>query len=399
MNRKWLWQANLILKITCADKEHLLKTFNNRNISLYDIRNVDNLTFLTTVTCTDYAALCQIAEKCGASVKIHKKSGAIWPVISILNRPVLIIFFMVLILSSWIISNRILFITVEGNTEIAEKYILETAENCGLRFGAIRRNIRSEAIKNSLLEKVPQLQWVGVNTKGCVATISVREKTEIKTNDGNNKMVCSIIALRDGIIQQCTVYRGNALCKVGQAVKAGQILVSGYVASENTVNATCADGEISAITYRKISIHSPKPTVVRGEIMNIKTNYTLKIGKNAIKLWKDSGNLGVTCGKIYSEKYLYLPGGFRLPVSIIKETNYIYDHADSSDDNAEDAYWLEEWAKSYLRSVMIAGKILSSQTTIKSNSDSNTLSGAYTCLEMIGQIKYEQTMLRDVNND
>ena len=48
---------------------------------------------------------------------------------------------------------------------------------------------------------------------------------------------------------------------------------------------------------------------------------------------------------------------------------------------------------------MIAGKRLSSQTTLDSTEDCYTLYGAYTCLEMIGQIKYEQTILEDVRND
>ena len=43
--------------------------------------------------------------------------------------------------------------------------------------------IRSEKVKNSLLQRIPQLQWAGINTDGCVAVISVREKTAIKNSE------------------------------------------------------------------------------------------------------------------------------------------------------------------------------------------------------------------------
>ncbi len=399
MNLRRFTRASLIIQITCADKEGLLSALTHKKIRLFDIRNIDDLTFQVTVHNTDIVNIHKIAEKYGASVKICRKIGIVWPLMTILNRPVLVAFFLIMIIFSSFISSRILFITVVGNKDVSEKRILEAAESCGLQFGAIRRDVRSEVIKNSLLEKVPQLKWVGVNTKGCVATISVREKTEVETERSGGREVCSIIAMRDGIIQQCTVYQGNALCTVGQAVKAGQILVSGYTGSDKIVKATRADAEIRAITHRKLSIYSPKPAALRGELLKIKSNYALKIGKNTIKINKDSGNLGAICAKIYSEKYLHLPGGFYLPIAIVKETSYIYNNAELSAGNTEDGSWISDWGNDYLQSVMIAGKTLSSQVALEVSESCYTLNGAYTCLEMIGQIKYEQTILKDVKND
>lgn len=399
MNLRRFTRTGLILHITCADKEALIKALTHKMIRLTDIKNIDDLTFRVTVNRSDLANVQKIAEKNGASIKIFSKVGFLWSIMAILNRPVLVIFLLAVIAASSFISSRILFISVEGNSYISEKYILEAAESCGLQFGTIRRNVRSEVIKNALLERVPQLQWVGVNTKGCVATISVREKTEIETESLVSKEVCSIVAIRDGIIQQCTVYQGNALCTVGQAVKAGQILVSAYTGSDKITKATRADAEIYAVTNRNLNICSIKPTAQRGKLLKIKSNYALRIGKNTIKLYKDSGNLGAICAKIYSEKSLKLPGGFYLPVAIVKETDYVYDDAELFAGNTEDGNWIEDWGNHYLQSVMIAGKRLSSQTTLDSTEDCYTLYGAYTCLEMIGQIKYEQTILEDVRND
>ena len=91
-----------------------------------------------------------------------------------LFRPVLLAGLGILFLLAMYLPSRVLFIRVEGNMQIPDRQILAAAEECGIRFGASRREVRSEKVKNALLSSVPQLQWAGVNTAGCVATISVR---------------------------------------------------------------------------------------------------------------------------------------------------------------------------------------------------------------------------------
>ena len=79
-------------------------------------------------------------------------------------------------------------------------------------------------MKNALLQQIPTLQWAGINTDGCVATISVREKT-VQMQQDVRYPVISIVAVRDGYITQMTVTAGSAGCKVGQSVEKGQVLI------------------------------------------------------------------------------------------------------------------------------------------------------------------------------
>ena len=76
-----------------------------------------------------------------------------------------------LLLLVCILPTRVLFMRVEGNESIPENLILEAAEDCGIRFGASRSAVRSEKVKNGILSRISELQWVGVNTKGCIAVI------------------------------------------------------------------------------------------------------------------------------------------------------------------------------------------------------------------------------------
>jgi len=396
------WQAYMgiiIVKITCADSVKFLNLLNEAKIRLRNVEHLGSLELQLTVTKKDYARVCDISEKVGATVQPVAIKGITVLLQSLMKRKVLVIAFTVFLLLAFYLPNQILFVSVEGNTDISSNQIIEVAEKYGIRFGASRRKIRSEVLKNALLQEIPQLQWAGINTVGCTATISVREKTAVMEPEEEKNQVASIIATRDGVIRSCTVYQGNQLCTVGQVVKEGQTLVSGYTDCGLLSKASKAKAEIEALTFREIQAVSPSASTIRGTEQHRITRYSLRIGKNLIKLYKDSGNLDATCVKIFSEEYLHLPGGFQLPIALVKEEIVIYDDADESTTATEEPDWLENFTLSYLKDIMIAGQVITGQPQIETDENGSYLYGKYACTEMIGQIKYEQTILKDGNND
>jgi len=396
------WQAiwgQLTVQITSADASAVLNTLISSELILRNVEYRDDLTFCATISRQERKKLLAIAEKLGAKVNILGVSGIVLRVISLRKRPVLVAFLLTVLLLACYLPSKILFVTVEGNVSVPDRYILETAAECGIRFGAERRQVRSEIMKNKLLERIPQLQWAGINTSGCTATISVREKTMQETQAQKGNQVSSIVASRDGIIQNCTVFQGNPLCTVGQAVKAGQTLVSGYLDCGIVIKTTQADAEIEALTFRKLNVVAPNEAAIRGERIESRSRYSLRIGKKLIKFYKDSGNLHTTCGKIYLEEYVQLPGGFRLPIAIIKETEIYYSNLAENPVLYEADSWLHEFAQTYLQNCMISGQILAEDTEIIASEDAYHLCGKYTCMEMIGQTRYEQTILKDDKYD
>jgi len=332
-------------------------------------------------------------------VKIIRSEGLFLTLKSLVKRPVLCIGMAVLLAAACWLPGRILFVQVEGNSAIPDKYILEQAEICGIRLGAVRRDVRSEKMKNALLSAIPQLQWAGVNTSGCVATISVREKSTPEEHVQEQTGVAGVVAARDGVILDCTVLRGNSLCHVGQAVKEGQLLVSGYTDTGLIVKATRAKAEVYAQTLRELEIISPKASVNRGEKSREIKKYGLLIGKKLINFSKDSGISDAGCVKMYSEEYLTLPGGFQLPVGVFCETLIVYDTAEQIPADAEEFNWLESAAAEYLQTQMIAGKILDADTQLSAGAESYSIRGRYACIEMIGKEKNEEIWQQDGENN
>ena len=377
------------VELTCADPGGAFDAINRREIPVYQVSQVSDLTVGFRIRRRDYKSLSTLCEKRGYLLKLTGKQGMYWTFGHLLRRPLLTAGMALLLCLVFYLPSRVLFVRVEGNGAVPANRILEAAEESGIYFGASRREVRSERVKNALLGAVPELQWAGVNTSGCVAVISVRERTVPEEGKGE-PFVSSIVAIRDGVITSCTVTGGSALCKVGQAVIKGQKLVSGYTDCGICIRAEAAEGEIHAQTSRELTAVCPSSILSVTGLGNSKTRYSLLLGKKRIFLWKDSGILDTSCGRMYEEYYITLPGGFRLPFGWAVETYTDYETALAEIPQPEAEATLLGFAEKYLCQQMVAGRILEKEETVSLLDGVYLLEGEYVCTEMIGKVQREQ---------
>ena len=370
------------VELVSADIPGLLRDITQAGVILSHVNNPDPLTVRVMLPVNDLPKLRNLAHKNGASVRILSQRGAS-QILALCRRRwlFLISLLFLLTLSAWL-PTRVLFLQVDGNLTVPPSKIIEAAEHCGIRFGASRKAVRSEAMKNKLLEALPELRWAGINTKGCTAVISVSERSVASETQNQ---VTSLVAVRDGVIDTCSVTAGSLLCKPGQAVKAGDILVSGYTDCGLSVKAQRAKGEVYAQTLRRLTVIAPKITAQKGEKTATRQKYGLLIGKKRINFVKDSGIYGATCDKMYAEFYLSLPGGFQLPIGIFRE-DYCQRTLEPCYLQSEDQ--LQKAAREYLLSTMISGKILNESVEVQGL----TLRGSYLCSEMIARERNEELM-------
>lgn len=386
------------VQLVGADIPALLRRITDSGVSLYRIQQKDLLTVYVWVRRKDFQKLQSISQKLGAEVSAVSRTGFYWLWRSIIRRPVLIVGITLILLLSWFVPTRVLFVTVEGNAAIPENLIIEKAAECGIAFGAKRRDVRSEKMKNSLLEALPQLQWTGINTYGCTAVISVEERTK-QEESSRSHGVSSIVAGRDGIIQSCTVTRGNQLCAEGQAVRAGETLVSGYSDCGIKIQATRAEAEIFAQTVRQLTVKFPLDYGQKGDIDRVEVKYSLVVGKKRINFSKYSGISPSVCDKMYSQYYCVLPGGFQLPVSIAVE-QFIFRKSDTTTAASDQVKTrTEQFAQNYLMEQMLSGKILGCLENEDIGDAVYTLTGRYICLEMIGREQSEEIIKHHGKSD
>lgn len=384
---KSLW-AMMTVEFTCASPEQTLQNILQAKIQLFHVIRKDDLTYRFSIRRAEYNALLQLLQRRGASVEIVGRSGLYWKTEALLHRPVLIAVFLILLVSSFLLPGRILFISVEGNHGIPDRQILSAAEDCGIRFGASRKLVRSEKVKNALLAAVPQLQWAGVNTSGCTAVISVRERLP-EENPKENYGVSNMTAIRDGYILSTTVTSGTAHCMPGEAVKEGQLLISGYTDCGICIRASRAEGEIIAQTKRNLSVKTPQKIYSILESQDRTYQISLLIGKKRINLWKDSRISHGSCGRMYEEYYVSLPGGFRLPLAVCVDRRQTYTLTETTVPEKDANEQLQQFSQGYLLRQMVAGQILNKQHTFSSAEGLFRLESQYTCEEMIGKEQWE----------
>lgn len=385
------------LKIVSANVSAELRRLNEQGFALYDIENIDELTVQVFVSGREYKDIMRILEKSGAQVKLLNDSEYHFSGLRFWKRPVLFIGVLMIFLASLSMSTRVLFVRVEGNEQVPARLIQEQAANCGIHMGAKSSTIRSEKVKNQLLEAIPQLQWAGVNTTGCVATIRVEEKSPPIDQAAPKDKVTSIVASDDGIVESVTVTSGNGICTVGQAVKAGQTLISGYTDCGILIKASQAKGEVYAKTLHSLHAVTLSKSIARTKETKTEVSYSLKIGKKLINFDKGSGISPSTCVKMYEESYVRLPGGFVLPISLICQTTVFYDTVSCVSAVPQQQY--EKNVEEYLLSQMVAGKILRTDVQVDTYEDYTVLTGQYLCSEMIGRTKIEQVLQGEKKRD
>lgn len=381
--------GRLTISCTSADLPAFFEDLGRSEIACCDIISVDELTAQLSVRGSDYRKILSISKRRGEKICVVSRQGIIWNLISLWHRPVLVLGLLLILLTGLYLPSRILFISVEGADQVPDRLILETADRYGLGFWADRRDIRSEQIKNRLLGAIGELKWVGVNTYGCRAVITVRERDESPQSEQIHR-VRHIYASRDGIITSCVVTDGQALCTTGQAVKTGDILISGYTDCGISIRACAARGEIFAQTKRNLTAITPSESLKRTGSGNAQHRCSLIIGKNRINFYKGSGISDTSCVKMVTQCQLSLPGGYRLPISLILETTELFRTEAGIYPKTNVSAQLTAFAKDYLSHHTIAMVILGSEERMYASGSAYEFHGRYRCIEMIGREQRKQ---------
>ena len=223
-----------------------------------------------------------------------------------------------LVLSSQIVWD----IRVSGTQNLSARDVKDTLAACGFTVGTSLRHFAADVTENRALLYDSRLAWISINRRGCVAYVQVRESAYPPADE--QEQPANLVADRAGIVERVELVRGNLLVSAGQQVDQGQLLVSGLYDSERVgFRWTHAEGRVFARTVREYLIEIPL------SYRQAQTTHPLDLsaggyekemtliffGKN-IKFSKKTGNEGVKCDTIESEKNLSLIPGIGFPISI-----------------------------------------------------------------------------------
>lgn len=379
------------IRLISANIHSSLEAVSKHDVIMRQLKVKDELTAEFKIDRSDVSRLNRIVQCHGDQIEIISKEGLYWGIQHLIRRPVLLVGFLIVVFLTLWLPTRVLFIQVEGNYSVPTNRIIEAAGECGIGFGVNARSVRSEKMKNALLQKIPTLQWAGINTNGCVAVIYVREKTMLEQKSYRYP-VSSMVASADGYITDITVTTGSAACKVGQSVQKGQVLISAYTDCGTHVIAARAEGEVYANTNQYISAITSSNRMARGDKLRTERRFGIILGKKLVNFENWSGIWGRECDRIKLVNYMTLPGGFQLPLAIVTETVSFYETSEFTIAPEQAKVLLSNHAKQFLQSKMIAGRIDRSDEKLTTQQGVYILTCTYDCNEMICKIRTEEIL-------
>ena len=200
-----------------------------------------------------------------------------------------------------------------------------------------------------------------------------------------NRAVPYLQALTDGVIVSQSILAGQALCKVGDTVQAGQRLVSGIVDLDWTYAVENAKAEIYAYTHRTGTVVTPDSGYIKEATGETVRCLWLEVGKRRIKIFGNSGILEASCDKMWERQPLTLPGGYELPVALIWETYTPYTLRAASSTESAAQLLLADYAESMTRAGMVAGEILERDLDLTVRRGIYRLDWDFRCREMIAR--------------
>ena len=214
-------------------------------------------------------------------------------------------------------------VRVVGNERIPAGEIRAMLAAQGLEIGSYLPSVRAGEVETGLLLASSDLAWVAVRTDGTVATVQVVER---EPEDGKKDRPANLVAARDGQIEGLELYRGQAVVSVGQAVRAGELLVSGvYDSATVGWRYTRASGRVMARTERVLRVEVPLTYEKKVPLKAERRETVLRFFKFSLKFSKNSRNEAPLCDIIEKTTGNDWLGMRELPVSLVRRTYLPYE--------------------------------------------------------------------------
>lgn len=200
-----------------------------------------------------------------------------------------------------ILSGRFLWdVRVTGNEAVSDGEIRSILSDCGLSVGARIGEIDPAEIELNALLATDRLSWISVTIEGTVARVQVIENTPPPPAEPTSP--ANLVAECDGEIVYLELLRGTPVVTAGQAVKKGDLLVSGLRDSATLgIVSERAAGRVMAKTERVFHIEVPLERTEKcygeAQILGIEVNF---FGFSR-KIYKKDRTAGASCDIIKTE--------------------------------------------------------------------------------------------------
>ncbi|WP_028775340.1 sporulation protein YqfD [Shimazuella kribbensis] len=228
-----------VVTIEC-NGEHislLLDQIVQAKVVLSHVKWVNNEKVRITVSLNDMMQVWKYMKLHKVNGRIVKKVGPFFWLKRMKKRKFFVIGFAIFLFLLFFFSSFIWYVDIEGNEQIPDKHILSILQKERIYPGQLKVGLpNSDELQRKLLKRIPNASWIGVRLEGTRIIVTIAEKKRVDSI-GEKKLVrkpVNLIAKKNAFIMDVRVFHGNPVIKVHDAVKKGQLLVSGAYGDATT---------------------------------------------------------------------------------------------------------------------------------------------------------------------
>ncbi|MCH5583875.1 sporulation protein YqfD [Shimazuella sp. AN120528] len=258
---------------------NLLDQIVQAKIVLKNVQWVSKEKVRITVFLSDIMQVWKYMKQYRVAGKMVKKSGPFFMFKKIKKRKFFVIGFSIFLFLLFFFSSFIWYVDVEGNEQLPDKHVLSILQKEGIYPGQLKVGLpNTDQLQRKLLKRIPNASWIGVRIEGTRIIVTVAEKKRVDSI-GEKKLIrrpVDLISKKNAFIMDVRVFHGNPVVKVHDAVKKGQLLVSGTYGEATSPNKgpiVGAQGIVLGEVWYESEVVVPLK-YVQNEYTGEKTRYT-----------------------------------------------------------------------------------------------------------------------------
>ena len=307
------------LEVECPCPERIWNLCALYGIPFWDVRWRDETHFTLRTTRRGARTLRQAASELPVTFRRRREKGApllLWR----LRRRYVLAAGTALVLALTVSGQIFVWdFRVSGNETVPTETILRALEEYGVTVGSRALDIDQEDLRNHVLLELRDISWLAVNVRGCTAHVQVVERHR-PPEIIQERQPSNVVAARAGLVTKVEAWDGRAEVQPGATVTEGELLISGVVDSERTgVRLLHGMGRVWGRTWYELAVLVPLEKEVRESTGKTEVHYALDVGKHRINFFGRGSQSGPDCDKITQYQPLTLPGGYRLPLTLVRE--------------------------------------------------------------------------------
>lgn len=291
-------------------------------IVLWDIRPA-HPGYEACIGLKDFFRIRPLARKCRTRVRIVQRRGLPFFLYRNRKRKLFAAGFFCCLFLVLFLSRFVWRVDTVGNVSVARPTLLSWLAEQEAGYGAKKSGIDCKALAAKLREEFPVFTWVSVGLTGTSLTVSVKENDapqKAKSEEDSQAAPTDLVADCDGRIVSVITRQGTPAVKVGDEVKAGDLLVSGTLIitddSGETVSAQyChADADIYIETVQNYEDAVPYAHETAEYTGRQRFGFYLKLCGKYLGVDMGTGHFEAF-DRVVQERQLCLPPDFYLPVT------------------------------------------------------------------------------------